>query len=49
MPDNGIQVIRAGEAAADADDLKIPVIALTAYRERRRKLLAEGFADLLVP
>jgi hypothetical protein len=39
------------KAAADADDLKIPVIALTAYRERRRKLLAEGFAfaDLLVP
>lgn len=46
-PDNGIELIRAVKAAADADQLNIPVIAVTAYRERGRELLAEGFADLL--
>jgi CheY-like chemotaxis protein len=35
------------KAAADADQLNIPVIAVTAYRGHRRELLAEGFADLV--
>jgi CheY-like chemotaxis protein len=35
------------KAAADADQLNIPVIAVTAYRGRRRELLAEGFGDLV--
>jgi CheY-like chemotaxis protein len=47
MPDNGIELIRAVKASADAQDLRIPVIAITAYRDRRPELLAEGFDELL--
>ena len=47
MPDDGIELIRALKASADALDLRIPVIAITAYRDRRPELLAEGFDDLL--
>jgi CheY-like chemotaxis protein len=47
MPDNGIELIRAVKASADARDLHIPVIAITAYRDRRSELLAEGFDELL--
>jgi CheY-like chemotaxis protein len=47
MPDNGIELIRAVKASADAQDLRIPVIAITAYRDRRPELLAEGFDDLV--
>jgi CheY-like chemotaxis protein len=47
MPDDGIELIRAVKASADAQDLRIPVIAITAYRERRPELLAEGFDDLV--
>jgi len=47
MPDNGIELIRAVKASADERDLQIPVIAITAYRDRRPELLAEGFDELL--
>ncbi|HKA62923.1 MAG TPA: response regulator [Methylomirabilota bacterium] len=47
MPDNGIELIRAVKASADARDLQIPVIAVTAYRDRRPELLAEGFDELV--
>jgi CheY-like chemotaxis protein len=47
MPDDGVELIRAVKASADARDLRIPVIAITAYRDRGPALLAEGFADLV--
>jgi CheY-like chemotaxis protein len=47
MPDDGIELIRSVKATADARDLQIPVIAITAYRDRRPELLAEGFDDLV--
>jgi CheY-like chemotaxis protein len=47
MPDDGIELIRAVKASADAKDLRIPVIAITAHRYRGEELLAEGFAELI--
>jgi CheY-like chemotaxis protein len=47
MPDDGIELIRAVKALADAQDLRIPVIAITAHRYRGDELLAEGFAELV--
>ena len=47
MPDDGIELIRAVKASADARDLRIPVIAITAHRYRGEELLAEGFAELV--
>lgn len=47
MPDDGIELIRAVKASADARDLRIPVIAITAHRYRAAELLAEGFAELV--
>ena len=47
MPDDGIELIRSVKASADARNLRIPVIAITAYRDRRAELLAEGFDALL--
>ena len=47
MPDDGIELIRAVKASADAQDLRIPVIAITAHRYRGDELLAEGFAELI--
>ena len=47
MPDDGIELIRAVKASADARDLRIPVIAITAHLYRADQLLAEGFAELV--
>ncbi len=47
MPDDGLELIREVKAVARAKGLHIPTIAVTAYRERREELLAEGFAELL--
>lgn len=47
MPDDGIELIRSVKASADAQGLRVPVIAITAHRYRGDELLAEGFAELL--
>lgn len=47
MPDDGLELIREVKAVAETKGLHIPTIALTAYRDRRDELLAEGFAELL--
>lgn len=47
MPDDGIELIRAVKASADARDLHIQVIAITAHRYRADQFLAEGFAELV--
>lgn len=47
MPDDGIGLIRAVKASADAQDLRIPVIAITAHRDLGEELAAEGFAELV--
>ena len=47
MPDDGIELIRAVKASADARDLRIPIIAITAHRYRADEFLAEGFAELV--
>lgn len=47
MPDDGIALIRAVKISADALNLRIPVIAVTAHRFRGDELLAEGFAQLV--
>lgn len=46
MPDDGIELIRAVKASADAQDLRIPVIAITAHRYRGDELRAEGIAGV---
>ena len=38
-PDDSIELIREG--------LRIPAIAVTAHRGRRKELMAEGFAELV--
>jgi CheY-like chemotaxis protein len=47
MPDDGLELIREVKAVAQTKGLNIPAIAITAYRNRREELLAEGFADLV--
>ena len=47
MPDDGLELIREVRTLAEAKGIHIPAIAITAYRDRREELLAEGFADLL--
>jgi CheY-like chemotaxis protein len=47
MPDDGIALIREVRTLAQAKGIEIPTIAVTAYRDRREDLLAEGFAELL--
>lgn len=47
MPDDGLELIREVRAFAEAKDIHIPAIAITAYRDRREELLAQGFAELL--
>lgn len=47
MPDDGIELIRSVKASADAQDLRVPVIAITAHRYQGDELLAERFAELL--
>ena len=47
MPDDGLELIREVKAVAESKGIHIPAIAITAYRDRREELLAEGFAELL--
>jgi CheY-like chemotaxis protein len=47
MPDDGLEMIREVKRFAEMNDLHIPTIAMTAYRDRRQELLAEGFAELV--
>jgi CheY-like chemotaxis protein len=47
MPDDGLVLIREVKAVAETKGIRIPAIAITAYRGRREELLAEGFAELL--
>ena len=47
MPDDGLELIREVRTVAATKGLHIPAIAITAYRDRREELLAEGFAELL--
>jgi CheY-like chemotaxis protein len=47
MPDDGVELIREVLTVAQTKGLHIPAIAITAYRDRREELLAEGFADLV--
>jgi CheY-like chemotaxis protein len=47
MPDDGLELIREVKTVAQRKGLHIPAIAITAYRDRREELLAEGFAELV--
>ena len=47
MPDDGLELIREVKTVAQTKGLHIPAIAVTAYRDRREELLAEGFAELV--
>jgi CheY-like chemotaxis protein len=47
MPDDGIELIREVITTAQMKGLSIPAIAITAHRNRREELLAEGFAELV--
>lgn len=47
MPDDGLVLIREVKAVVETKGIRIPAIAITAYRGRREELLAEGFAELL--
>jgi CheY-like chemotaxis protein len=47
LPDDGLELIREVQTISELLGLHIPAIAITAYRERREELLAEGFAELI--
>ena len=47
MPDDGLELIREVKTVAETKGLRIPAIAITAYRDRREELLAEGFVELV--
>ena len=47
MPDDGLELIREVKTVAQKKGLHIPAIAITAYRDRREELLAEGFVELV--
>ena len=47
MPDDGVELIREVKTVAQTKGLHVPAIAITAYRDRREELLAEGFAELV--
>ena len=47
MPDDGLELIREVNTVAKEKGLRIPAIAITAYRDRREELLAEGFVELV--
>jgi CheY-like chemotaxis protein len=42
MPDDGLELIREVMTISETKGRKIPTIAITAYRDRRDELLAEG-------
>lgn len=47
MPDDGLELVREVKAVAETGGIRIPAIAITAYRGRREELLAEGFVELV--
>jgi CheY-like chemotaxis protein len=47
MPDDGVELVREVKAVAETRGIRIPAIAITAYRGRREELLAEGFVELV--
>ena len=47
MPDDGLELIREVKTISKTLGLRIPAIAITAYRGRHEELLAEGFAELV--
>jgi len=47
MPDDGLELIREVKTVAQTRGIRIPAIAITAYRGRREELLAEGFVELV--
>jgi CheY-like chemotaxis protein len=47
MPDDGLELIREVKTVAQTRGIRIPAIAITAYRGRREELLAEGFVKLV--
>ena len=47
MPDDGLALIREVKTMAETKGLRIPAIAITAHRDLRRELLAEGFVALV--
>jgi len=47
MPDDGSELIREVKTVAQTKGLRIPAIAITAYRDRREELLAEGLVELV--
>ena len=46
-PDDSIELIREVMTVAQRKGLRIPAIAVTAHRGRRKELMAEGFAELV--
>lgn len=47
MTDDGLELIREVKTISETKGLHIPTIAITAYRDRREELLAEGFAEIV--
>ncbi len=47
MPDDGLELVREVKQVAEKKGIRIPAIAVTAYRGRREELLAEGFVELV--
>ena len=47
MPDDGLELIREVKTISETKGLHILTIAITACRDRREELLAEGFAELV--
>ena len=47
MPHNGLGVLRDVVARAQSTGTVIPVIAMTAFHERRQELLAAGFVEVV--
>jgi CheY-like chemotaxis protein len=47
MPDDGVELVREVKTISKTLGLPISTIAITAYRDRREKLLAEGFTELV--
>jgi CheY-like chemotaxis protein len=47
MPDDGLELVREVKAVVETRGIRIPAIAITAYRGRREELLAEGFVELV--
>lgn len=47
MPDDGLDLVREVKTVAQTRGIRIPAIAITAYRGRREELLAEESVELV--